>query len=92
MGARPCSVSGSRATLRGGASGEARCISSPRSAGARFARRPVGDHGIAYALTGAAAGSFVAPFVTAIPVVEVWVQATAASEELCEAVEVDAAG
>jgi len=41
--------------------------------------------GIAYAQTGAAAGSLVAPFITAVPVVEVWVQATTAREELCEA-------
>ena len=45
----------------------------------------LGHHGIDYALTGAAAGSLVAPFITAVPVVEVWVQATAAPEELCEA-------
>ena len=40
---------------------------------------------IDYALTGAAAGSLIAPFITAVPVVEVWVQATAAAEELCDA-------
>lgn len=38
--------------------------------------------GIDYALTGAAGASLVAPFVTAIPVVDVWVAATAAPEEL----------
>lgn len=43
-------------------------------------------HQIDYALTGAAAGSLVAPFVTAVPVIEVWVQATAAAEQLCDAV------
>ena len=37
---------------------------------------------IDYALTGAAGASLVAPFVTAIPVVDVWVTATAAPEEL----------
>jgi hypothetical protein len=42
-------------------------------------------HQIDYALTGAAAGSLVAPFVTAVPVVEVWAQATAAPEQLCDA-------
>jgi hypothetical protein len=39
---------------------------------------------VEYALTGAAAGSLVAPFVTAIPVVEVWVKETAATEELLD--------
>jgi hypothetical protein len=39
-------------------------------------------NGIEYALTGAAAASVVAPFVTAIPVVEVWVTAKAAPEDL----------
>lgn len=38
--------------------------------------------GIEYALTGAAAASLIAPFITAVPVVEVWVRATAAPEEL----------
>jgi hypothetical protein len=42
----------------------------------------LGRAGIEYALTGAAAASLVAPFVTAIPVVEVWVPDTAGSEEL----------
>ena len=42
----------------------------------------LGRAGIEYALTGAAGASLVAPFVTAIPVVEVWVTATAAPEEL----------
>jgi hypothetical protein len=37
---------------------------------------------IEYALTGAAAGSLVAPFITAVPVIEVWVRATTATEEL----------
>jgi hypothetical protein len=37
--------------------------------------------GVEYALTGAAAASLIAPFVTAIPVVDVWVGATAAPEE-----------
>lgn len=40
---------------------------------------------IDYAITGAAAGSLVAPFITAVPVVEVWVQATAAAEQLYKA-------
>jgi hypothetical protein len=38
--------------------------------------------GIEYAFTGAAGASLVAPFVTAIPVVDVWVTATAAPEDL----------
>ena len=42
--------------------------------------------GIGYALTGAAAASLVAPFITAVPVAEVWVTATAAPEQLCDAV------
>jgi hypothetical protein len=45
----------------------------------------LGRYRIDYALTGAAAGSLVAPFVTAVPVVEVWVQATAGAEQLCDA-------
>lgn len=42
----------------------------------------LGRVGIDYALTGAAAASLVAPFVTAVPVVEVWVVETAGPEEL----------
>lgn len=42
--------------------------------------------GTGYALTGAAAATLVAPFITAVPVAEVWVTATAAPERLCEAV------
>lgn len=49
----------------------------------------LGRNGIDYALTGTAAGSLVAPFITAVPVVEVWVQATAAPEALCEAIGAD---
>jgi len=45
----------------------------------------LGRHRIDYALTGAAAGSLVAPFITAVPVVEVWAQATAAPAQLCHA-------
>jgi hypothetical protein len=41
--------------------------------------------GIAYALTGAAAGSLVAPFTTAVPVAEVWVTAAAAPGQLYDA-------
>jgi hypothetical protein len=37
---------------------------------------------IDYALTGAAGANLLAPFVTAVPVVEVWVAATAADDEL----------
>lgn len=42
----------------------------------------LGRAGIDYALTGAAGASLVAPFVTAIPVVDLWVTATAAPDEL----------
>jgi len=42
----------------------------------------LGRAGIDYALTGAAAANLVAPFVTTIPVVEVWVAETAAPEQL----------
>jgi hypothetical protein len=47
-------------------------------------------HGIEYAITGAAAASLLAPFVTAIPVVEVWVRATAAPDELHEGAHTEA--
>lgn len=40
--------------------------------------------GIDYALTGAAGASLLAPFVTAIPVTELWVAPTAATEELLQ--------
>lgn len=42
----------------------------------------LGRAGIDYAITGAAAANLVAPFVTAVPVVEVWVAETAAPEQL----------
>ncbi len=42
----------------------------------------LGRTGTEYALTGAAAASVVAPFVTAIPIVEVWVMEKVAPEEL----------
>jgi hypothetical protein len=45
--------------------------------------------GIDYALTGAAGASLLAPFVTAIPVTELWVGATADREELLQAAEAD---
>lgn len=51
--------------------------------------RNLGRSGIDYALTGAAAASLVAPFVTAVPVVEVWVRATAAPDELYEGAQAD---
>jgi hypothetical protein len=41
--------------------------------------------GIKYAVTGAAAASIVAPFVTAIPITQVWVTTKAGREELCAA-------
>jgi DNA-binding Lrp family transcriptional regulator len=40
--------------------------------------------GIGYAVTGAAAASLVAPFITAIPITEVWVTTKKAREELCD--------
>jgi len=49
----------------------------------------LGRSGIGYALTGAAAASLVAPFMTALPVAEVWVQATAAAEQVFDAVEAE---
>jgi hypothetical protein len=49
----------------------------------------LGRRGIDYALTGAAAGSLVAPFITAVPVVDVWVTATAAPEELYDGAKAD---
>jgi hypothetical protein len=45
--------------------------------------------GVKYALTGAAGASLVAPYVSAIPVIEVWVDAQAAPDELCDAVKGD---
>jgi hypothetical protein len=45
--------------------------------------------GIDHALTGTAVGSLMAPFVTAVPVVEVWVAAGAAPEEVYAAVGAD---
>lgn len=51
--------------------------------------RNLGSGGIDYALTGAAAASLVAPFVTAIPVAEVWVAAVAAPEQLYDAAHAD---
>ena len=44
---------------------------------------------IEHALTGPAGASLVAPFVTAIPVVEVWATAMAAPEELCAATQTE---
>ncbi len=45
----------------------------------------LGRGGVDYALTGAAAAALVAPLITAVPVVDVWVTATAAPGELHEA-------
>jgi len=45
--------------------------------------------GIVHALTGAAAASLVAPFVTAIPVADLWVDARAAREDLYDGAGVD---
>ena len=49
----------------------------------------LGRAGINYALTGAGAASLVAPFITAVPVAEVWVAATAAPEELYDGAQAD---
>lgn len=40
---------------------------------------------VGYAITGAAAASLIAPFITAVPIAEVWVAAAAAPERLYEA-------
>jgi hypothetical protein len=45
--------------------------------------------GIDYALTGAAGANLLAPFATAIPVIEVWTAATAAADELLRGAGVD---
>ena len=45
----------------------------------------LGRSGVDYALTGAGAASLIAAFITAVPVVQVWVSATAAAEELFDA-------
>jgi hypothetical protein len=42
--------------------------------------------GLAHAVTGAAAASLIAPFVTAVPVIEVWVTERAAPQDLYECV------
>jgi hypothetical protein len=49
----------------------------------------LGRSGIDYAITGAAAGSLLAPSVTAVPVVELWARATVVPEELCDAAQAD---
>jgi len=45
---------------------------------------------IDYALTGAAAASMLAPFVTTVPVVDVWVAPTAAAQDLYDAAHAEA--
>lgn len=45
--------------------------------------------GIGYALTGAAGATVVAPFVTTVPVAEVWVTAAASPEQLAAAVDAE---
>ena len=47
--------------------------------------RNLADRGLDYALTGAAAASIVAPFVTAVPVADVWVTAGVAPGRLPDA-------
>lgn len=49
----------------------------------------LGRSGIDYALTGAGAASLVAPFITAVPVAELWVAATAAPDELYDGAQAD---
>jgi len=49
----------------------------------------LGRANIDHALTGAAAATLVAPFITAVPVVDVWVTATAGPEELADATRAD---
>jgi len=49
----------------------------------------LGRSGIDSAVTGAAAGSLLAPSVTAVPVVEVWAAAALAPEQLCSAAQAD---
>lgn len=49
----------------------------------------LGANGIDYAVTGAGAASLLAPFITAVPVVDVWVADTAAPEELYDAAQAD---
>jgi hypothetical protein len=49
----------------------------------------LGRAGIDYALTGAAGASLVAPFVTSIPVVDVWVTSAVSTEELYTATDAD---
>src|SRR5260221_576687 len=54
--------------------------------------RSLAASGLDYALTGAAAASIIAPFVTAVPVAEVWVTERAAPGRLPEAAGGEAAG
>jgi len=51
--------------------------------------RNLGRGGIDYALTGAAAASLIAPFVTAISVAEIWVAAVTAPEQMYDAARAD---
>lgn len=61
----------------------------PRQVSARIGEG-LGRAGIDYALTGAAAATMVAPFVTAVPVTDVWVAAAAAPDDLLRAAHADA--
>jgi len=45
--------------------------------------------GINYAITGAAAANILAPFVTAVPVLDIWHEESVAAEQLCEATEAE---
>jgi hypothetical protein len=49
----------------------------------------LGGNGVDYAMTGPAAASLVAPFVTSVPVIDVWVNAKTAPEELWKAAEAE---
>jgi hypothetical protein len=51
--------------------------------------RNLGTAGVDYALTGSAAARLVAPFITAVPVAEVWVNAAAAPETLYDGAAAD---
>ena len=81
------SVSGLRGTARG--RGDDLTGGRVLAGGACDVGTNLGLSGIDYALTGAAGATLVAPFVTAVPVAEVWVNATAAPEELYDAAKAD---
>jgi hypothetical protein len=61
-----------------------RLAQTPRQLVGKLAQA-LGDRAVTYAITGAAGASLVAPFVTAVPVVDVWVPERAGDNELYEA-------